>query len=331
VTDGNVNLLYRQRLNRYFAERGAEIAIHVMPPGESQKSMESLVNIFDAIERFGIRRYSDPIFAIGGGVVTDTVGCAAHLYRRGTPHIRIPTTLVGLVDAGIGVKVGVNFRNHKNLIGSYQPPMISVMDRKFLATLPLRHVRNGMAEIIKIAIVCDSSLFDILESAMDELLDERLQTDLGFRVIDHSITAMLEQIRINPWEHELRRPADFGHTFSPRIEMDSNGSLLHGESVAIDMALCCGIALRRGLLDDVSASRIVDVLISAGLPLCHKLSTPPRLCRALEDTMSHRDGWQHIFLPTAIGRGVFVEDISVDDIEESLRWVCELCDTGGLK
>jgi 2-epi-5-epi-valiolone synthase len=326
ITDSNVRHLYGDQIRRYFETHDVEIHIYAMEAGEQHKSLESVSSIIEAIEEFGIRRFSDPIIAVGGGVVTDTAGLAAHLYRRGTPYVRVPTTLVGLVDAGIGVKVGVNFGGKKNILGSFHAPLASVIDRTFLNTLPRRHIGNGLSEVIKIAIACDDGLFELTETMLgNEMLGNDLSNCLDDNFISRAIAAMLEQLQSNPWERELQRAVDFGHTFSPRLEIDSAGTLLHGESVALDMALCCGIAVRRRLLSNGSAARIVGAIAGSGLPLEHRLCTLPRLLRGLAEATRHRDGSQHIFLPTRIGGGVFVEDVSSDDIAEALRW------TGGAR
>lgn len=324
VVDSRVDQLYGDEIRRFFAQHRIITRTVVMAAGEVNKTMDSVLRIIDAAEELGIRRYSDPIIAVGGGVVTDTTGAAAHIYQRGTPHIRIPTTLVGLVDAGIGLKVGINYGDRKNLIGGYQAALASLLDYKFLKTLPLRHIRNGLFEILKIAIVCDRELFELLEVNMTELVAQRLATPAGTEVIRRAVTGMLLQLRDNPFERELRRRVDFGHTFSPRIEMDSHGKLLHGEAVGIDMALCCGISVKRGLLDENSASRMATLLMSASLSLSNDLCDVRRLASALEETARHRDGSQHVFLPTSIGHGVFVEDIRYDDLIDAARWVEQL-------
>jgi 2-epi-5-epi-valiolone synthase len=328
VVDARVHELYGDRIEHYFAEREVDSCVITMEAGEAQKSLDSVLRVVEVAEEFGLRRYSEPIMAIGGGVISDTVGCAAHLYQRGVPHIRIPTTLVGLVDAGIGVKVGVNYGNRKNLIGAYQAPLAAILDRSFMLTLPARHIKNGMAEIIKIAIACDGRLFELLELNMTELLSEQLNTPVGREVIRRAVRAMLTQIECNPFERYLQRSVDFGHTFSPRIEMDSAGELLHGESVAIDMALCCQIAWKRKMLSQADVARIFAVLVSTGLSLDHNLCTLPRLGLALADTVRHRDGMQHVFLPLGIGYGEFVEDISFEELAMSLCAVREFHHTG---
>ncbi len=318
VVDANVYDLYGARIRSYFAAWKAEIEVYVMEANESQKTLATVESIVRRLDSFGIRRHSDPIIAVGGGVVTDTVGCAAQLYRRGTPHVRIPTTLVGLIDAGIGLKVGVNFNGKKNLLGSFQGPVASVLDCTFLKTLPDRQVRSGVAELIKLAVVCDRVLFALLETCVSEAVSAPFALAMTYEIIDRAITTMLGQLSSNPWERELRRRVDFGHTFSPRLELDSGGELMHGEAVAVDIALCCQIALGRGLLNSANAARVFRLLSACCLPAYHELCTSRRLCAALDESTKHRGGRQHLFLPTEVGDGEFVEDISPADIRKAV-------------
>lgn len=135
---GPLNILYR---------------ILPLPTTEDNKSMEHMTRILEEVHKFGIDRRSEPIIAIGGGVCLDVVGLAASLYRRRTPYIRVPTTLLSYIDASVGAKTGVNFANGKNKLGSYIPPVATFLDRTFIQTVPRRQVSNGMAEMLKVLII----------------------------------------------------------------------------------------------------------------------------------------------------------------------------------
>ncbi|GIF12711.1 sedoheptulose 7-phosphate cyclase [Actinoplanes teichomyceticus] len=313
VVDRTVDSLYGDRIDRYFGARGARTVKYTLGPGERVKTADSLLDIARTADQAGIRRRCEPIIAVGGGVVTDLAGMAASLYRRGTPFIRVPTTLVGLVDAAIGAKTAINHNGHKNRLGTYFPAAHTLLDPTFLRTLPARHVRNGMAEIVKIAVMKDATLFALLEADSADLVESRIATAHGTEIIERSVTAMLGELEANLWEHELRRVADFGHTFSPQLEMCA-GDLLHGEAVAIDMALCCAIAHLRGLLSDDALRRVFALLQGLGLPTEHEACTSRMLLGALADTVRHRDGHQHLPLPTGIGSAVFVEDVTPAEI-----------------
>ena len=127
--------------------------------GEENKTVEHYLSILRELDSFPIHRRDEPIIAIGGGVLTDVVGFVASSYRRGVPHIKVPTTLMGYVDASIGIKTGINFNGNKNRLGSFDPPEKVFLDKSFLKTLPKRHILNGVCEIIKLAIIKDAEFF----------------------------------------------------------------------------------------------------------------------------------------------------------------------------
>lgn len=150
VIDETVNNLYGSQVAAYFEARNVIYKILPLPTTEENKSMALVTKILEEVHKFGIDRRTEPIIAIGGGVCLDIVGLAASLYRRRTPYIRVPTTLLAYIDASVGAKNGVNFVNCKNKLGSYVPPVATFLDRAFLRTLPRRHISNGMAEMLKV-------------------------------------------------------------------------------------------------------------------------------------------------------------------------------------
>lgn len=150
VIDETVHRLYGSQVKQYFETREVVFKILPLPTTEENKSMELVTKILEEVHGFGIDRRSEPIIAIGGGVCLDVVGLAASLYRRRTPYIRVPTTLLSYVDASVGAKTGVNFAGGKNKLGSYVPPVATFLDRSFFQTLPPRQISNGMAEMLKV-------------------------------------------------------------------------------------------------------------------------------------------------------------------------------------
>jgi len=324
VVDHQIDKLYGDRLRAYFAYHGAVPETLVISAGEHNKSLDALRRVLDGVDDLGLNRRSDPIVVVGGGVVTDVVGLAASLYRRGTPFIRVPTTLVGIIDAGVGVKTGINYAGGKNRLGTYYPSADTILDRTFLRTLSERHIRNGIAEAIKVAIMRNRTLFGLLETHVADLVSTRFDCAVSAAVIDHAVSDMLGELEPNLREHELRRLVDFGHTFSPQLEMVADGELLHGEAVAIDMAISTAIAARRAMITEDDADRILSLLLRAGLPLWHRACTPAAMRRALDDTTRHRDGRQHCPLPTGLGAGTFVEHLTHDEIEYATEWLKDL-------
>ncbi|MDF2272064.1 sedoheptulose 7-phosphate cyclase [Streptomyces coacervatus] len=323
VLDARLEPLYGAPLRTYLEAHQLHPHLCVLPVEEGSKTMDSVSHVVQELDRFGIARRHDPIIAIGGGVLLDIVGFAASLYRRSTPYVRIPTTLIGLVDAGVGVKTGVNFGSHKNRLGTYFAPALALLDKTFLATLDERHVRNGLAEILKIALIKDVRLFELLETHGTDLVESRMQSqpaegDAGQEVLERAIHGMLEELQPNLWESDLQRLVDYGHTFSPTIEMQALPDLLHGEAVNIDMALTSVIARRRGLLTSEEQQRIGRVMRQLQLPQYHPVCDVESLAAALEDTIRHRDGLQHLPLPTGIGTACFVNDVTVSEISQAV-------------
>ncbi|WAL97151.1 sedoheptulose 7-phosphate cyclase [Streptomyces sp. Je 1-369] len=325
VLDSDVDLLHGNRIRAYFDYHDVEHVICVVPADETVKSFETAARIVEELDAFGVDRRREPLIVIGGGVLMDIVGLASSLYRRGTPFIRVPTTLIGLVDAGVGAKTGVNFNGHKNRLGTYFPADLTLLDRTFLATLDRRHIGNGLAEILKIALIKDARLFDLLESHGPLLLNEKFQgesesgEDAAREVVHRAIQGMLEELQPNLWETKLERSVDYGHTFSPTVEMRALPALLHGEAVCVDMALTTALARRRGLIDDADARRVYDVMHGLELPAWDDLLDQPELLTAaLLDTVRHRNGQQRLPLPVGIGDVTFVNDVTERELLDAV-------------
>lgn len=314
VVDDGVDLLYGSRIRRYFDARSIEARVVTFHACEERKTIDTVLELVGLLDGFELDRRREPLIAIGGGVLSDIVGLLASMYRRSTPYVRVPTTLMGLVDAGVGIKTGVNHGGHKNRLGSYHAPVHALLDPSFLGTLDRRHISNGMAEILKIALVCDERLFELLKQHGPQLRRSRFGSpelcDESGEVLMRAIQGMLEQLEPNMWEGDLERLVDYGHTFSPTIEMRALPELLHGEAVAIDMAITTMIAWRRGMLTGEERDGVLAVTRSLGLPTWHDVCAPDLLMGSLRETTRHRDGLQRIPLQDGIGAARFVNDIS---------------------
>ncbi|GAA2716798.1 MULTISPECIES: sedoheptulose 7-phosphate cyclase [Streptomyces] len=319
VVESTVDALYGERIRAYCAARGLDHAVHVLPAHERLKTMDAVFSVVEAMDRFGVSRRSEPVAAVGGGVLMDVVGLACSLYRRSTPYVRVPTTLIGLVDAGVGAKTGVNFGSYKNRLGSYHPAAQTLLDPAFLRTLDRRHVSNGAAEILKMALIKDGALFRLLERYGAVLIAGRFQGGAAREVLSRAVHGMLQELQGNLWEHDLERIVDYGHSFSPTLEMRALPELLHGEAVCLDMALTTVIAERRGLVRPLERRRVLATMRELGLPVWHRLCTPEVLGEALADTVRHRDGSQRLPLPLGIGRAVFVDDVTPDETAAAAR------------
>jgi 3-dehydroquinate synthase len=319
VVDGNVERFYSAEIRNYFEYHGIDTKIITFPSGEENKSMENYLSILGELDSFPIHRRDEPIIAIGGGVLTDVVGFVASSYRRSVPHIKVPTTLMGYVDASLGIKAGINFNGHKNRLGSFEPPLRVLLDKSFLKTLPERHILNGVCEIIKLAVIKDAELFSLLELYGANSVTARFQDDIGGSILDRAISGMLEELQPNLFEQNLARKVDFGHTFSYGLETRHDAHLLHGEAVLLDIAISVLIAKARGVLSEDDTDRIFNLISKLGIALDAGILDPVQLWQSLEERVHHRNRLQRVPMPDGIGNCVFINDIKPDEIQSATR------------
>jgi len=321
VIDHNVMEIYGTKIESYLQARRIPYRLVPLSGGEQNKTMGQVLQIISVLNDVGTLRQSEPPIAIGGGVLLDVVGLAVSLYRRGIPHVRVPTTLLSLVDVSVAAKTGVNFQGFRNRIGSYSPAPLTLVDNAFLTTLSRRHISNGAGEILKLGMIKDAALFELLENEGPRLVAEKFFGSPGAqRAIRLAITDMIEELRENLWEKDLQRIVDYGHSFSPLVEMRYIGELLHGEAVALDCILSAIIAQGRGFLDHGDLQRILRTTAGLGLPVWHRgFGDPDLLARALEDTTRHRNGNQNLPIMTGIGQSIFIKDVTFDEIVRATK------------
>lgn len=309
---GNHAAELRAYLNHYRATGrilAASVVICSISP--IQKTMGAVLELIAQSQEQG----ADMLLAMGGGTLMDVVGFAAALHNGGTQWIRIPTTLVGMIDAGVGLKVGVNFAQKKNFAGSYYPSDYCLNERAFLRTLPIEESRCGISEAIKMAIVKDARLFRLIETHYRDVF-EHIESSESMEIIDRSVSTMLEELESNPYEDNLRRLPDFGHEFGHMIEGLTNFQLRHGEAVAVGMALSSHLAYLKGRFACQELHRVLDLLLTVGLPIHHACCDPEVLWDQLKEVLSHKGGKLHLVIPEYIGRGGFIDEI--DEISPQL-------------
>jgi 3-dehydroquinate synthase len=169
VIDNNVYKSYGQSMQNYFSEHNIKCTVKIIQSGELRKTIKTKLEILDAFAEYGLVR-KEPVLVIGGGVLTDVAGYACASYRRNSNFIRIPTTLIGLIDASVSIKVGLNHGKLKNRLGAYHAPIITFLDFSFLKTLSEGHIRNGFAELVKISTVGEKTVFDLLDKYGEQLI-----------------------------------------------------------------------------------------------------------------------------------------------------------------
>lgn len=319
VVDGNVERHYSSAIRDYFAYHGVEAKIVTFPGGEENKTVDHYLFLVRELDSFPIHRRDEPIIAIGGGVLTDAVGFVASSYRRGVPHIKVPTTLMGYVDASIGIKTGINYNGNKNRLGAFHAPQMVLLDKSFLETLPRRHILNGVCEIIKLAVIKDADLFHLLETYGAQSVDTHFQDEQGGVILDRAIAGMLEELQPNLFEEDLSRKVDFGHTFSYGLETRHEAHLFHGEAVLLDILVSTLIARRRNLLSEEESDRIFHLTQALGIVLDMSMLDPHLLWQSLTERTYHRNGFQRVPMPNGIGNCVFLNDISMVEIESAVK------------
>jgi 3-dehydroquinate synthase len=266
ITDSNVGPLYAEKVRNQLEKGSAEVL--TIPAGESNKTRESWARLTDEMlaKKFG---RDSVVIALGGGVVGDLAGFVAATFMRGIPVVQIPTTLVAMVDASIGGKTAVDTPAGKNLVGAFHPPAAVLVDPQLLATLPLREMRAGFAEIVKHGVIADDVYLREVASGASEMLSAAggSASDRMLSLIVRSVEIKADIVSRDEREEGLRKTLNFGHTIGHAIEQVSGYSLLHGEAVAIGMALEGRLAEQIGVARAGTAAIIVKALQSAGLPI----------------------------------------------------------------
>lgn len=245
VTDDGVPCEYAQTVASFCKEPYVE----TLKQGENSKNIDNFSYLLSKLVEYKFTR-SDCVVAVGGGVVGDLAGFTASTYMRGISFYNIPTTLLSQVDSSIGGKTAIDFMGVKNIVGAFYPPQRVVIDPDTLSTLPKRHISNGMAEALKMALTHDKELFTLFENG-----DPIKNID---KVIESSLLIKKSVVEADEHESGLRRVLNFGHTLAHGIESaNAMENLYHGECVAIGMTYMCGASLK---------PRLISVLKKLGLP-----------------------------------------------------------------
>jgi 3-dehydroquinate synthase len=270
------------------------------PNGESQKSAQFLDRIWRKAASIGLER-SDAIIGFGGGATTDVAGFAAATWLRGISWYAIPTSLAGMVDAGIGGKTGINSGAGKNLIGSFYSPKKVFIDPHFLESLPKRDISAGMAEVIKCGFIAD---YKILNLVQEDFLDYP-------QLISRAVKVKADVVSKDFKESKLREILNYGHTLGHAIEKDSKYKLRHGEAVSIGMVFAAELSKELVNLSEDAVLLHRELLRNFNLPLSYSKSRWNSLSVLLMQDKKVKQSRLRFIGISKIGKPVWLEDVSL--------------------
>lgn len=316
VIDQRVLDIYGDQLRAYFEYH--KLGLEVLPVGidEEQKSLKTVEECMVFFADIGLMRRETPLVC-GGGLITDIIGTACSLYRRSTSYVRLPTTLIGLIDASVAIKVGGNLAGkHKNRIGAFHPHSGVILDFHFLKSLPVEHVRNGVAELIKISVVEEPEAFALLEKHAEDLIKYKFGYaddapeglhEIGREIAHKCVLKMLQLECPNLHEHDQNRAIAFGHTWSPCYELSQSPPLHHGHAISVDMCFSMTWAAKEGWFSNELRDRVISLFERCELSTYHPWFTPEKLHYGTDTILARRDGDLYAAIPdNEIGKSRFI-------------------------
>ena len=317
IWDERVFALWQERLK---ASSFPAIEPHRLirfPASEANKRLSTVEHLAAKLLELGADRGS-ALVAVGGGVTGDVVGFLASIFLRGIPHIQVPTTLLAQVDSSIGGKTGVDLEQGKNLLGAFHQPQLIWMDLQFLETLPPEEFRQGMAEVIKTAMLGDEKLWGYLEDHTAAL--KRRDRDALHQIVTACCRVKARVVQLDEKEAGHRRILNLGHTVGHALERLSSYQLRHGDAVAIGLVAATTLAVSLGRMEEKDLARLEKLCQVWDLPVrMPRGFAPEALAEAMLTDKKHIRGRLHFVLPVRIGEVVDYQELRAGQLEETLR------------
>lgn len=301
ITDENLLSLYRDRLAPY--------EVIAVPAGESNKNQHTVDRIFSQLIEWEADRET-LICGLGGGVITDIAGYVASVFKRGLPLGLVPTTVLGMVDAALGGKNGINLGMAKNMIGSIYQPQFILFDLSFLKTLPEVEWQSGFAEIIKHACIRDTEMFEWLER--DSLEMFRQDDQLLRTLIRRNVNLKMQIVSVDPYDQYERLLLNFGHTLGHAIE--NLHQLPHGHAISIGMRAAALLSRELNFLSEAEVQRLVQLLQRYHLPTMIKTDEAAIMQMIRQDKKRKGNDIRFVLLDQ-IGHG-FIQSTSFSELEQ---------------
>lgn len=263
ITDTNVGPIYAERVRT--ALRADASSVFTIPAGEAHKTRDVWSRLTDDLLAAGYGR-DTTVIALGGGVVGDLAGFVAATFMRGIPFVQVPTSLLAMIDASVGGKTGVDTPAGKNLVGAFHQPAVVIADPSVLASLPLEHLRAGLAEAIKHGVIADAAYFDRVAALASSLRSADVNSAAMLDLVARSVEIKADVVTRDEREGGVRKTLNFGHTIGHAVEVCSDYTLLHGDAVAMGMVYESVLAERIGVAEKGTADRVRAAVVNAGLP-----------------------------------------------------------------
>ena len=259
VVDGAVAVL---------EDAGARAVLVQVPDAEAAKRAEVLVELWTRLGQEAFTR-DDLVVGIGGGAVTDLAGFAAASWLRGVQVVHLPTSLLGVVDAAVGGKTGINTAEGKNLVGAFHPPAAVLCDPAWLTSMPRADYVSGLAEVLKCGLIADPVILDLVQARPSAAVDPTVDPELAVELIARAVQVKADVVAADLTESSLREVLNYGHTYAHAIELLEDYTWRHGDAVAVGLVFVAEVARRAGLIDQALVDRHRDVLTAVGLPITY--------------------------------------------------------------
>ena len=308
VSDSFVKARYMPIVCQSLTDARFDVHTIEIPRGEESKSLAQFSRIQDSLVAHQLDRGST-LIALGGGIIGDIGGFAAAVYMRGIPYVQIPTTVLAQVDASVGGKTAVNHPKGKNLIGAFHQPKLVLIDVDTLKTLTQRDIRSGLIEVIKMGVIRDLALFEMVEENLEAIFN--LEDAVLIEMITSACANKAEVVAKDEKESGLRMVLNYGHTFGHALEaLTHYNRYRHGEAVSIGMNCAAQLAVNLGMFSESDFQRQRVLLQLAELPLTFPSDlTPEALCEAMYLDKKTLGGNLRLILPTRIGEVVIRDDV----------------------
>lgn len=301
ISDSNVAPLYMERVKASLEKSGFSVIEYVFPAGEKSKNAEVYIEILNFLAENKLSR-KDTLFALGGGVTGDLTGFCAATYMRGINFVQLPTSLLACVDSSVGGKTGIDLASGKNLAGAFYQPRAVIFDTQVLSTLPEDYFSDGMAEIIKYAIIRGKGIDTLLLEDTNGNLEE---------IITRCIEIKRDIVAEDEFEGGIRKILNFGHTAGHAIEAEAGFTLSHGRCVAVGMYIVTKAWEKRGLCKKGTCDILKQMLDKFNLKTSCPYSPEVLLERAKNDKKAS-GGFVDLIVPDSLGE-CHVEKITMDE------------------